>query len=148
MTAQDFQGLGAVQRMRAIWGLTAVLMLGACATTHASRCPVGQEQAQTAQLFLGQNVGGKATISDAAFRRYIEEELTPRFPDGLTVLDGGSQWRGEENRLIREASKVVLIVLPKTRDAPARLDAARTSYKARFDQDAVLMVTHTGCVSF
>jgi hypothetical protein len=64
------------------------------------------------------------------------------------VLDGGGQWRGEENRLLREASKVVLIVLPKRGDNSARIDAVRNAYKARFHQDSVLLITQTACVSF
>jgi len=79
----------------------------------------GQEARRTAQLFFGRNIGDKPGVTDADFARFMAEEVTPRFPDGLTVLDGGGQWRGEENKLIREASKLVLIVLPKGRDPQA-----------------------------
>jgi hypothetical protein len=64
------------------------------------------------------------------------------------VLDGGGQWRGDENKLIREASKVVLIVLPNGRDGSSRLNAVRNAYKARFHKDSVLLITQAACVSF
>ncbi|WP_374471997.1 DUF3574 domain-containing protein [Phenylobacterium sp.] len=114
----------------------------------ASPCPVGQEHLRTAQLFFGRNVGEQARVSDAVFTRFVDEEITPRFPDGLTIMDGGGQWRGSENQLIREAAKVVLIVLPKNGDAPARIEAVREAYKKRFSQDAVLLITQAACVSF
>jgi len=130
--------------------VVAALAMGGCAslTRHADSCPPGQERLRTAQLFFGRNTGDQPRVTEADFRRYVDEELTPRFPDGLTILDGGGQWKGEENKLIREASKVVLIVLAKTGDQQPRLDAARDAYKTRFKQEAVMLITQPACVSF
>ena len=125
--------------------------LGGCISTYTvppPACPAGQEAQRTAQLFFGRNIGGKPGVSEADFQKFVDRELTPRFHDGLTVLDGGGQWRGDENRLIREASKVVLIVLPKRGDSAARIEAVRNAYKARFHQDSVLLITQASCVSF
>jgi uncharacterized protein DUF3574 len=140
--------------MTALRGLVLAVGLaslaGCVSTTTVSgpACPVGQEARRTAELFFGRNVAGQSAVSEADFRKFMDEEVTPRFPDGLTVLDGGGQWRGDENRLIREASKVVLIVLPKGSAASSRLDAVRNAYKARFHQDSVLLITQVACVSF
>ncbi len=128
--------------------LAASLALAGCATVEPDPiCPPGQEHLRTAQLFFGRNVGAAPAVSEADFRKFMDEEVTPRFPDGLTVMDGGGQWRGAENQLIREASKVVLIVLPR-RGAGDRIEAVRTAYKTRFKQDSVLLVTQAACVSF
>ena len=137
-----------------IW-ITAALALSACAAmpmrTAAQTlppCPAGQETRRTAELFFGRNVGEKAVVSEADFRKFVDEDVTPKFPDGLTVLDGGGQWRGEENRLIREASKVLMIILPKGRDGSARVEAVRNAYKSRFHQESVLLITQSACVSY
>lgn len=136
--------------MKRLGGLFLTLALGACATVEPPppACPAGQEHQRTAQLFFGRNVGDKPGVSEAQFRRFVDEELTPRFPDGLTILDGGGQWRGAENQLIREAAKVVLIVLPKAGDPQDRLEAVKAAYKTRFKQDSELLVTPPACVSF
>jgi hypothetical protein len=134
--------------MRALGGSILALTLAGCASVEPSACPVGQERLKTAQLFFGQNIGGKPGVSDADFRKFVDIELTPRFPDGLTILDGGGQWRGSENQLIREASKVVVIVLPAKGSTTDRLEAARAAYKQRFQQESVLLVTQASCVSF
>jgi hypothetical protein len=125
--------------------------LAGCATAPQDplpACPVGQEAHRTAQLFFGRNIGDKAGVTDADFRKFMDEEVTPKFPDGLTVMDGGGQWRGDENRLIREAAKIVLIILPAKRDSQSRIDAVRNAYKARFHQESVLVITQAACVSF
>ncbi len=112
-------------------------------------CPAGEQPMRTAQLFFGQNIGGKPGVSDADFRRFTDEELTPRFPQGLTVLDGGGQWKGPDQKLIREASKVVVLVLPRRGLGEGlKLNAVRDAYKQRFKQDSVLIVTQRSCASF
>ena len=130
--------------------LGVLLSLAACATSQPSEtaCPDGQQRLRTAQLFFGRNIDGKPGVSEAAFAKFVDEELTPRFPDGLTVLEGGSQWRGPENKLIRESAKIVLIVLPKRGASIERVEAARAAYKVRFNQESVVLITQPGCVSF
>jgi hypothetical protein len=129
-------------------GLTGLAGCASLSPEPLPACPAGQEAHRTAQLFFGRNIGDKPGVSDADFRKFMDEEVTPKFPDGLTVLDGGGQWRGEENKLIREASKVVMIVLPKKRDSQSRIDAVRNAYKTRFHQESVLLITQAACVSF
>lgn len=120
----------------------------AAAQQPLSACPAGQESHRTAQLFFGRNAGEKATVSEADFRSFLDRDVTPRFPDGMTVVGGGDQWRGEENHLIREASKMVMVVLPKGRDASGRVEQVRAAYRSRFHQDSVLLITQTACVGF
>jgi hypothetical protein len=129
----------------ALTGLTGCV---SATVVKAPPCPAGQEAQRTAQLFFGRNIGGKPGVSEADFQKFIDQEVTPRFPDGLTVMDGGGQWRGDENKLIREASKVLLIVLPKRGDAAGRIETVRNAYKTRFHQESVLLITQSSCVSF
>jgi hypothetical protein len=133
---------------RAAGALVLALLLGGCTLLEPPRCPPGQERLRTAQLFFGRDVAGKPMVSEAEFRKFVDEVLTPRFPDGLTILDGGGQWKGAQNRLIRESAKVVIIVLPKGPDANERLNVVRAAYKQRFNQDSVLQVTQPACVAY
>jgi len=130
--------------------------LAGCATTSATTeprrmvvdCPVGHEARTTAKLFFGRNIGDRPGVTDADFSKFVDDEITPRFPDGLTVLDGGGQWRGPSDVLIRESSKIVFLILPKAEPGAPRLNAVRDAYKTRFKQDSVLLITQPACVSF
>lgn len=128
--------------------LTAMLGLGACAALRpADACAPGDSRAQVAELYFGRNVGDRVGVSDADFARFVDEELTPRFPEGLTLQDSLGQWRDGEV-LVREPGKVLLVVLPGRADDRERLAAAAEAYKRRFDQKSVLRVVRTACVAF
>lgn len=141
-------------RSGAAAGLAAAAMavgLSGCASLglDGPSCAAGEQPMRTAQLFFGQNVGGRPGVTDADFRKFVDEELTPRFPQGLTVLDGGGQWKGPDQKLIRESSKVVVLVLPRrSLTTGLKLNAVRDAYKQRFKQDSVLIVTQGSCASF
>lgn len=125
--------------------LTAMLGLAGCASQPKLACPAGQSELRTAQIFLGAKT--PARISDNDLRRFVDAEVTPRFPDGVTVVDGGGQWKGDDNRMIREAAKVVLIVLPHKGDPQAKVEAVRTAYRTKFNQDSVVVLPPPACVA-
>jgi hypothetical protein len=132
--------------VRGAAALLLALALGGCSSlAPRAACPAGQQPLRTAQLFFGQRDEGKPWVPEAAFRKFVDEELVTRFPDGLTVLDGGPRWKDDADPQIRKAAKVVMIVLPKTPDANARLAAVQRAYKARFEQDSRLRLTGPAC---
>ena len=73
---------------------------------------------------------------------------TPRFPDGLTVLDARGQWSGAEGLVQKERSKVLVILAPPGGDEMRLIDEVSDEYKARFAQESVLRVVSDACVSF
>lgn len=144
--------------MRAIIA-AATLALAGCATTMAPApvsppplpepsCPAGQTPMRTVQLFFGRHITPDRAVTEAEFKTFLDEVLTPAFPAGLTVIDGGGQWRGVENQLIRESSKVVIIVAPGNKETADKINAVRQAYKTRFNQESVLLVTQRSCVAF
>ncbi|MBU1378186.1 MAG: DUF3574 domain-containing protein [Alphaproteobacteria bacterium] len=125
-----------------------ILMLGLAGCMSAPKpqaCPAGQAPLRTAQLFLGTKT--PVAPADRDLRKFVDQEVTPRFPDGVTVVEGGGQWKGSENRMIREASKVVLVVLPSAGDSQGKVEAVRTAYRSRFKQDPVVVLPPPACVA-
>ena len=133
--------------MKAALGL--LLLLTGCATVPPS-CPIGAGPATIAEAYFGRNVKGRAPVTDAEWARFMADNVTPAFPDGLTVLDGAGQWLTAAERNSREDSKVLLLVLPGQDQAAAsaRLAPVITAWKARFAQESVLTVFRAGCAGF
>ena len=134
--------------------LLPLLLLSACAypvaglPPQAAGCPAGTP-ALTAQLLFGRSIDGGGTVSDAAWRDFLARSVTPRFPDGLTVLTATGQWRDRTTgRISHEPSTVVEIVAEDSPDTIAKLQAIRAAYRTAFRQDSVGLVLNESCASF
>jgi hypothetical protein len=129
--------------------LASVLVAAATfAAPAALACPQGLHPAMAAELFFGRDIEGGGMVSDADWNDFLASEVTPQFPNGLTVGDVYGQWRGPDGRFVREPSEALFIVLAGKGDERARLDLVRDAYKRRFHQSSVLLVEHEACVSF
>jgi hypothetical protein len=114
---------------------------------HAA-CAPGLHEAATAELFFGRDIGASLSVTEADWARFVDEEVTPRFPAGVTVADERGQWRGAAGVLVREPAKALLLVLTGAADEQPKIAALRAAYKARFHQQSVLLVEREACVSF
>lgn len=129
--------------------LSAALLLAGCATAPMLTCQGTQQARVTAELLFGRNVGDRLGVSEADWSRFLAAEVTPRFPDGLTVLDAAGQWRdAARDRVVREPSKVVMLTLTDPAAEQGKIDAIVEAYKRRFRQRAVGVVMRPACVSF
>ena|SRR5664279_5166871 len=92
---------------------------------------------------------GRTHVSEASFARFVTAEVTPRFPDGFTVIDARGQWRNPDSQKIsRERSTVLMIAMPPGAGNDERLQEIIESYKARFKQQSVGLIVRSACVSF
>ena len=139
--------------MKGLW-MAAVLMiavfaLAACAPSSAEMpCPDGSERYDEYRMFFGRNVGHAEGVSDEEWRAFLADTVTPRFPDGLSVFDAAGQWRDSEGGIVRERSKMVLILAEPSSDAARRLGETAEEYKRKFSQESVLRVVDSACVAF
>lgn len=87
-------------------------------------------------------------VSEADFSRFVTGEITPRFRDGLTVVDAQNLTPKPAGEIFYGPAKVVMIVLPGRPDDDAQIAAIRTAYTTRFKQQTVLEMTRQDCVSY
>ena len=74
--------------------------------------------------------------------------VTPRFPDGLSVLDVAGQFRSGTGAIVREPSKLLVILVPDAAAAAKKIGQVVAAYKRQFDQETVLNAEHPVCVAF
>lgn len=131
--------------------VTVILALAACADVQVttSECEDGGELWTEYRLFMGRNVDGVEVVSDADWGAFLEDTVTPRFPDGLSVFDVAGQGSNADGTIERERAKMLLVLVPPTDEtAVNRLNEASTEYKQRFNQNSVLRVIAPVCVAF
>jgi hypothetical protein len=100
------------------------------------------------ELYFGTNRPG-GQVSDEEFAGFVDREVTPRFPDGLTLLTGYGQFKSSTGELIRERSHLlILLYSPQTVDANKKIQDIRERYKQSYQQESVLRVDSFSFVSF
>jgi hypothetical protein len=100
------------------------------------------------ELFLGRNIAATGRVSDEDWRRFLAEEVTPRYPDGFTVIEAAGQWRDPMGTIISEQSRDLVVVVRDPLSELPKISAIRDAYKTRFRQDAVLLVQSQICAGF
>ena len=89
----------------------------------------------------------KGSVSELEWQVFLRDEVTARFPDGLTVWDADGQWRGPSGTIDHENSKVLLLVHPDTPVARGSVQAVIERYRKTFEQESVLWETARVCVA-
>jgi hypothetical protein len=126
--------------------LVLVLPLSACGD-EAGACDVGSEM-QLTELFFGRDRGDAAPVSEAEWQGFVDTSVTPRFRDGLTMFDANGQYLLSNGTLVRENTKVLLLLHEGGVDRSRDIDAIRDEYKQQFAQESVLRMDSTACVAF
>jgi hypothetical protein len=126
-----------------------LLLLTGCAASQPRCAGMPGNAGVTVQLLFGRSQKGGSTIDDTAWHDFLARSVTPRFPDGLTVLQGSGQWRQRTTgRIVSEPSTVVEIVTAASPETFRSLDAIRAEYRDRFAQESVGLVVNDSCASF
>ncbi len=140
---------------RAVVALGALAIAGGVWLSHSGSerggvrgCGPGSVAMQRVELVFGLSRKGQDDVSDQAWLAFLDAEITPRFPDGLTVLAGQGQWRTGDGRIIREPSRLLLVWAKPAPDLAQRIEAVRQAWKAAHGQESVLRAERGDCVSF
>ncbi|MGD9627826.1 MAG: DUF3574 domain-containing protein [Pyrinomonadaceae bacterium] len=116
--------------------------LAAMPRADQARESIAAEKYLRTEVYFGRNIPGGGTVSEEAWDAFVDEVITPRFPDGLTILDADGQWLNKDGSIAREKSKVLVLVYPRKarKSVDRNIEELRREYKARFRQEAVMRI--------
>ncbi|HEV2862294.1 MAG TPA: SgcJ/EcaC family oxidoreductase [Pyrinomonadaceae bacterium] len=114
----------------------------------AAPCPAPMSRMLRTTLYFGLARPGGAVVGEAEWRSFVSEEVTPRFPAGLTSWEADGQWRRDDGTIIRERTRVMLLVHDAAAEARSKIDALIERYKKLFEQKSVMWEAAPVCVSF
>ena len=147
-------GLGAFASARAQGEATPV---GDATSAAVDPCPdelfgAGSEAWVRGELYFGTSMDQGVGVIPDDFEAFLDAEVTPRFPDGLTLLTGLGQWKGpDDTEPSKMGSEVLIILYPQETavESSAKLEEIREAYKKQFNAQSVLRSdTAPVCTSF
>jgi hypothetical protein len=84
-------------------------------------------------------------VTELEWQLFLRDEVTRRFPDGLTVWEAEGQWRTPAGSIDHEQSKVLLLVHPDTAAARQSVLDVIEAYRKTFEQQSVLWESARVC---
>jgi hypothetical protein len=93
------------------------------------------------------SIAAGGTVSQSQWDQFVNEHITPRFPEGFTIVPAEGRYL-QDGRTIAEPSRLVILYYPRSRSADARIDAIARQYAEQFSQDSVLRADSSGRVRF
>jgi hypothetical protein len=93
-------------------------------------------------LFFGRNIAGIGEVSEAEFETFVDNVITPHFPDGLTVFDANGYFEDSKGEIVAESSKVVSLILEDTETNEKAIDEIVEAYIEQFQQESVLQAVN------
>ncbi len=139
--------MGQIQRASLIVVVTMAILVFV-GESRAAECATPARLMARVELLFGTTLADGQALADTEWTKFVDEEVTPRFPEGLTELAGHGQWRRPDGVISREPSRVLLIWYSPAPARDADIDAIRAAYKTRFKQLSVMRVDGVDCVSF
>ncbi|MEJ5070536.1 DUF3574 domain-containing protein [Leclercia adecarboxylata] len=129
----------------------AILLLAGCnapSRSMAENTCKADNQMQQTTLYFGLNRPAGEAITGQEWQQFVDQDVTPRFRDGLTVFDARGQWLGNDGKVARESSKALMLIHGKDAQSESNIEALRGIYKQRFAQESVMRVDQPVCVQF
>ncbi|MFJ4744111.1 DUF3574 domain-containing protein [Streptomyces sp. NPDC088775] len=110
----------------------------------------GKDYIETRLLFGTERPDGGPAVTDRQFLAFVDEEVTPRFPNGLTIQDGRGQWRDSHGVIERERSYELTLLYPasEARVRDAQVERIRDAYEKAYAQDSVARIEERTTADF
>ena len=120
--------------------------LGAQGFSVSMDCGVSSAPQIRTTLYFGLS-RPKGSVSELEWQIFLRDEVTKRFPDGLTVWQAEGQWLSPVGSIDREQSKVLLLVHADTAAARESVQTVIQFYRKAFEQQSVLWESARVCVA-
>jgi hypothetical protein len=133
--------------MRTIAVMIVLGLLSACTSLPAMNCKAHEQFEVQDTMYFGAG-SSNGIVTDAEWSNFLAATITPRFPQGLTVLDASGQWQNANGSLEHEATHILQIVHPNDDRNDKLIAEIISAYTTQFKQESVLRVTVNACISF
>jgi hypothetical protein len=112
---------------------------GVSANRHRGDPFDGDKFART-ELYFGTAKPDGSAVTEEEFDLFLDQVITPLFPEGLTLVSALGQFLGSAGMIIQEDSKLLILLYPaELRKANSvKIERIRNAYTESFQQESVL----------
>ena len=131
----------------AIAALSVASIAGASGS-ETSVCPAEFNKFIEHRIFFGRNFPDGQSISDEAWNTFLADEITPRFPAGLSVLDVQGQWKDASGVLVKDRTKLLLILASPGDGSLQLMNEVAEQFLKTYPQGSILRSYEEVCAAF
>ena len=118
-----------------------------CSTSLRDECLPSETEGISDNLYFGRSKPN-GIVSDEAWLLFLQEVVTPKFPNGFTTLDARGQWRSDAGMIEEEDSYILNIIYIDNESNQSSVESIKTEYISRFQQKSVLRTRNVVCATF
>jgi hypothetical protein len=117
----------------------ALALLVACAGCGSkSTAKSAQPSWVRSEIYCGLDRLAGGTVTQAEFADFLNQVVTPAFPAGLTVLDAYGQMQKSDKAIVKQTTKVLLVVHQKTKANSDAIQKVISSYRSIYGNPQVM----------
>ncbi len=90
------------------------------------------------ELYFGVDEPGGKQVGPKAWRDFLGQEVTPRFPRGMTVVEAYGQMQHRSGNIERQATRIIVLVHKPTPAAGRQISEIIGLYRSRFENAQVM----------
>ncbi len=121
--------------------VAAAILLAACRGHYSNVAPSAGSTLISDRLYFGRNIHSGGVVSDSAWNVFLDEVVTPRFPNGFGYSRTMGQWRYADGAIVREDGFALEVTHPPGSPPDSTFAAIAAEYCRRFQQEAVARET-------
>jgi hypothetical protein len=118
-----------------------------CSTFLRDTCLPSETYAVSDNLYFGR-LKPNGIVSEQDWLLFLQEVVTPKFPNGFTTLDARGQWRSDAGVIEEEDSYILNIIYVDSENNRSSIKDIKAEYISRFQQKSVLRTRNTVCATF
>lgn len=92
------------------------------------------------ELYFGLSKPDGSEVTAEEWAHFLADEVTPRFPAGFTVIEALGQYQGDDKKIVKEKSRVLILLYEKKdrKGINVKIEEIRAAYKKAFLQESVM----------
>ncbi len=116
---------------------------------NKTKCEIKSETLMIqSELIFGSLRQNLPPVTDAQWQNFVDTDITPKFPDGFSVIAVQGQWKASDGTIEKEPSHMLLVYNDGSKATSDKLEQLRNDYKQQFQQESVLRTDTQICVAF